>query len=45
MCVGVLQAFLHNPLRERMRENRLVEINFKKREKKLQTPEEGRRGH
>lgn len=45
MCVGVQQAFLHNPLRERMRENRLVEINKKKREKKLQTPEEGRRGH
>lgn len=30
MCVGVQQAFLHNPLRERMRQNRLVEINKKK---------------
>lgn len=28
--MGVQQAFLHNPLRERMRENRLVEINNKK---------------
>lgn len=46
MCVGVEQAFLHNPLRERMRQNRLVEINKKKKkEKKPQTPEEGRRGH